>query len=164
MEYLVTWLYVIVKNAGFVSERFLKNLFFLFHYMSRYMTKPTQWVCVQRRLRSAWASAQSDQSLHCPHEEILGPYLPNERTAKTLMTLIRLGGCLGWSESSLGAYSLCWFCHVVAHIIIIFAWFITRQSHYIYFLGSRKKSKLKTEQQRNNWKLAFKFNMGEICK
>ena len=24
-------------------------------------------------LRSAWASAQSDQSLHCPHEESLGP-------------------------------------------------------------------------------------------
>ena len=26
------------------------------------MTKPTKWVCSQRRLRSAWASAQSDQS------------------------------------------------------------------------------------------------------
>ena len=26
-----------------------------------------------RRLRSAWASAQSDQSLRCPHEECLGP-------------------------------------------------------------------------------------------
>ena len=34
------------------------------------------------------------------------------RTAKTL---IRLGGCPGWSESSLGAQSLCWFCHEVAH-------------------------------------------------
>ena len=34
------------------------------------------------------------------------------RTAKTL---IRLGGCPGWSESSMGAQSLCWFCHVVAH-------------------------------------------------
>ena len=31
-------------------------------YMSRDMTKPTNWVCAQRRLRSAWASAQSDQS------------------------------------------------------------------------------------------------------
>ena len=31
-------------------------------YMSRDMTKPTKWVCAQRRLRSAWASAQSDQS------------------------------------------------------------------------------------------------------
>ena len=30
----------------------------------------------QRRLRSAWASAWSDQSLRCPHEETLGPYYP----------------------------------------------------------------------------------------
>ena len=41
--------------------------------MSRDMTKPTKWMCAQQRLRSAWASAQSDQSLRCPHEEILGP-------------------------------------------------------------------------------------------
>ena len=30
----------------------------------------------QRSLRSAWASARSDQSLRCPHEESLGPQLP----------------------------------------------------------------------------------------
>ena len=30
-------------------------------------------MCAQRRLRSAWASAQSDQSLLCAHEESLGP-------------------------------------------------------------------------------------------
>ena len=36
------------------------------------------------------------------------------RTAKTL---IRLGGCPGWSESSLGAQSLCWFCHVAANFV-----------------------------------------------
>ena len=41
--------------------------------MSRDMTKPTKWLCTQGRLRSAWASAQSDQSLCCPHEETLGP-------------------------------------------------------------------------------------------
>ena len=56
------------------------------------MTKPTVWLCAQRRLRSAWASAQSDQSLRCPHEEKLDPKLPIERTAKAL---IRLGGCPG---------------------------------------------------------------------
>ena len=33
----------------------------------------------------------------------------------TAKTLIRLGGCPGWSESSLGAQSLCWLCHVAAH-------------------------------------------------
>ena len=26
---------------------------------------PTKWVCAQRKLRSAWASAQADLSLHC---------------------------------------------------------------------------------------------------
>ena len=39
------------------------------------------------------------------------------RTAKTL---IRLGGCRGWSESSLGAHSLCWFCDEAAHIVVSF--------------------------------------------
>ena len=33
--------------------------------MSHDMTKPTKWVCAQRRLRSAWAFGQSDQSLLC---------------------------------------------------------------------------------------------------
>ena len=33
--------------------------------MSRDMTKPTKWLCTQRRLKSAWASAQSDQSSLC---------------------------------------------------------------------------------------------------
>ena len=60
-------------------------------------------MCAQRRLRSACASAQSDQSLRCPHEETLGPQLPIEHTAKTL---IRLGGCPGWSESSLGTHAI----------------------------------------------------------
>ena len=58
------------------------------------MTKPTKLLCAQRRLRSAWASVQSDQSLRCPHEETLGPRLLIECAAKTL---IRLGGC--WAHS-----------------------------------------------------------------
>ena len=55
----------------------------------------------QRRLRSAWASAQSDQSLRCPHEETLGPQL-----LRALQRLIRLGGSPGWSESSLGTQTI----------------------------------------------------------
>ena len=30
-------------------------------------------LCAQRRFRSAWESAQSDQSLRCPNEETLAP-------------------------------------------------------------------------------------------
>ena len=47
------------------------------------MRKPTLWLCVTRSLRSAKASAQSDQILHCQHEESLDPLLPTECTAKT---------------------------------------------------------------------------------
>ena len=60
--------------------------------------------------RSAWASTQSDQ-LRWPPEARFGRVLPIERTAKTL---IRLGGCPGWSESSLCARLFCWFCHEAA--------------------------------------------------
>ena len=49
------------------------------------MTKPTKWLCAQRKFRSAYASAQSDQSLPCPIEESLGPKLTIKRPAKTLI-------------------------------------------------------------------------------
>ena len=42
-------------------------------------------MCAQRRLRSAWASAQFDQSHRCPQEETLDPQLPFERTANILI-------------------------------------------------------------------------------
>ena len=44
----------------------------------------------------------------------------------TTKTLIRLGGCPGWSEPSPGAQSFCWFCQEAAHIIVDFSlngWF-----------------------------------------
>ena len=44
-----------------------------FIYLSRLMTKPTKWLCAQRRLRSAWASAQSDQSSLCAHWVVKDP-------------------------------------------------------------------------------------------
>ena len=99
-------------------------------HMSRDMTKPTKSVCAQRRLRSAWASAQSDQSLRCPQEESLGPYLPIQRNPRL------------WSDwadaqadlSSLGTHSFCWFCNVVAHIKIITKWprlcYLWRKDNY----------------------------------
>ena len=80
--------------------------------MNRDMTKPTKWLCAQLRLRSAWASAQSDQSLRCAFNGWLRTQAFFTRTAKTL---IKLGACPGWPESSLGAQPLCWFCHVAVH-------------------------------------------------
>ena len=60
-------------------------------HLSRFMTKPTKWLCAQRRLRSAWASA------------LWGAKAVFMRAAKNL---IRLGGCPGWSESSLGVHAI----------------------------------------------------------
>ena len=61
-----------MRRLIYDSTSFLKFLwgflfyyyyFILFWHMSSLVTKPTKWRCAQRRLRSAWASAQSDQSL-----------------------------------------------------------------------------------------------------
>ena len=57
-------------------------------------------MCVKRRYKSACASAQSDQSLHYPHEETLHPWLSKMCPVKIL---IRLRECAVWSESSLVA-------------------------------------------------------------
>ena len=39
--------------------------------------KTNKMTCPSSDDRSAWASAQSDHSVRCPHEETLGPKLPN---------------------------------------------------------------------------------------
>ena len=53
----------------------------------------------------------------------------------TVKILIRLGGCPGWSESSLSAQSFWWFCHVAAQIICYRYWvpFISCLSIHIQF-------------------------------
>ena len=49
-------------------------------------------MCVQRRQKSACVFAHSDQSLRCPHEQTLPPWLPKMRSVKIL---IRLRKCAG---------------------------------------------------------------------
>ena len=66
--------------------------------LSHDVTKPIKCL-VWSEDWSAWQSAEFDRSLRCPLEEALGLWLPIRRTEKTL---IRLSGCSGWSESSLG--------------------------------------------------------------
>ena len=65
------------------AELLLSLLSSTINNMSHDMTKPTKCLCAQRRLRSARACSQSDQSLFYLHEESLGPKLPTERIAKT---------------------------------------------------------------------------------
>ena len=79
--------------------------------MSYDTTKPTKWMCAQRRLRSAWASTQSDQSSLCAQWVAKDPRFLHADSG-----LIRLGGCPCWSASSLDAQSFCWFCHEAAQL------------------------------------------------
>ena len=71
----------------------------LFQYLSRLWQNQQNGMCAQQRLRLAWASAQSEQSL-------LKKALVLSNPLSTAKTLIRLGGCPGWSESLLGPHAI----------------------------------------------------------
>ena len=40
-----------------------------------------------------------------------------------------MGGCPGWSASSLGAHSLCWFCHEAGQLCLSQRYYFTRQQN-----------------------------------
>ena len=64
--------------------------------MSCHTTKPTKWRAPSEDTDEP-GHLPSLISLHCLHEEALGPWLSIEHTAKTL---IKQGGCPGLSESA----------------------------------------------------------------
>ena len=110
---------------------------------------------------SAWASAQSDQSLRCPHKAwVLSYPLSAQRR------LIRLGGCPGWSESSLSALSFCWFCHVVSHMlrnhldINSFAW--PEDCKNLKKFGHQKKNRCNYHTKRA-WSWTTLFVARPVC-
>ena len=69
---------------------------------------------------------------------------------RTTKTLLRLGGCPGWSESSLGTQSLHWFCHVVAQIAAVHV-----QSYLIADLLKITCTFVKITLGPNKWGLRF---------
>ena len=83
--------------------------------MSHDMTEPTKWLCAQRRLRSAWASAQSDQSLRCALMGSLGPKLSSfgQRRLRLDWADAQADLSLRWAHMP-----FCWFCQVVARVVL----------------------------------------------
>ena len=88
--------------------------------ISRSMTKQTTWVWSESLL-SAWRklgwlcwglTSHSTIFQSCRDGAITSWVLSYPLSAQ--WRLIRLGECPGWPESSLGARSFCWFCHVMA--------------------------------------------------
>ena len=73
-------------------------------------------MCAQRRLRSACASVQSDQSLFCPYEKTLRTWLSKMRPVKIP---IRLRESADWSEPSLGVHVRSTFSAVAGQIFSI---------------------------------------------
>ena len=91
-------------------------------YMSYSKRKPTTWpVCQARRLRSALASAQSDQSLASAWKKLRSLPTHEAHTKDS-------GGCSGWSNSS-----------KVAQVIFFFPFFFfyldftARQDYFTHF-------------------------------
>ena len=85
----------------------------------------------QVKTQISWASTQSDKRLCCPHAVATHPKSAQRR-------LIRLDGCPGWSESSLGAHSFCWFCHVVAQIKTVRQFRDTNEAAHTKFNNKRR--------------------------
>ena len=87
-----------------------KTLRALSHHLSRDITKPTMWLCAQWTqislgIRPVWSESS-----------LCAQWVAKDPSFLHANTLIRLGGCPGRSESSLGAHSFCWFYHEVAHL------------------------------------------------
>ena len=84
-------------------------------HLSCLMTKPTKWLCAQRRLRSTWASAQSDQSLlSCTQWVAKDPsflHADSEDWSDRVDAQANLSLC--WAH-----ISFCWFCREAAHLMI----------------------------------------------
>ena len=92
----------------------------LYIYLNKIRFK-LNWAATWQNQQSGCAPSQdSDQPGHPP--SLIRVFAVRMKKAWVLSyplsaqrRLIRLGGCQGWSESSLGAQPHCWFCHDAAH-------------------------------------------------
>ena len=115
------------KRVTFYSIRACNVMLFFHHFYLKkrspkvslqdktepYHDKTNEMTCTQRRLRSAWASAQSDQSSLCIQWVAKDPRFLDADSEEPDQT----GRCPGWSESLLDAQTICWFCHVPGQML-----------------------------------------------
>ena len=95
------------------------------------MTKPTKWsVCPAKTLISLGIHpVWSVFTVRLKKALVLSYPLSAQRR------LIRLGGCPGCSESSLGTQSFCWFCHAAAHLFLLMRRQLCPPPHTHIFCG-----------------------------
>ena len=78
-------------------------------------------------------------SLNFPHEETLDTRLRIKRPPKTL---IRFGGCAGWSESSMGAHANLYFCCTSADLTLYLVLRINLHPYLVRTLQALAKSSI----------------------
>ena len=76
----------------------------------------THWI--QQAIIYIWATTWQNQQNECAPSQDSDQAWVLSYPLSAQWRLITLGGCPGWSVSSLGAQSFCLFCHVAAHLFI----------------------------------------------
>ena len=96
-----------------------------YHKLILVTNEPSMWATTRQSQQNEWApSEDTDHPGHPP--SLIRIFAVRMKKAWVLsyplsapQRLIWLGGCPGWSESSLGAQSFCWFCYVVAQCLLL---------------------------------------------
>ena len=90
------------------------------HFMILFIFSGAYWLHGTLAVPYLWAMTWQNQQNDCAPSEDSDQ--PGHSPSLIRVFAVRmkkawvLSGCLGWSESSLGAHSFCWFCHVMAHM------------------------------------------------
>ena len=88
-----------------------RDVLYALLHLSRLMTTPTKWPYAQRRLRSAWVSAQSDQSSLCAQRVAKDPSFLHADSEDWS----------DWTDAQADPslrMPFCWFCHEAAHLAL----------------------------------------------
>ena len=106
-----------------LSQRSLHELWCIM-YMSCDMTKLTKWVCTQQRLRSAWASAQSDRvfTVRMKKMGVLSYPLSSQRRLWSDWVDAQADLSLCWAHSHFVCFVMLRLNYV--HWPILFRWFL----------------------------------------
>ena len=104
-----------IQRHEYITEFTLTSFRLIKVYLSHLMAKTNLMTCAPSEDSDQRGHPPSLISLRCPHEETLGPQLPNERLRRLWSDWAdaQAGLSLRWAHRS-----FCWFWHEVAHIIM----------------------------------------------
>ena len=104
--------YLVIKWQYDLRFTFYRQFLLSVHMWAASWQNQQNGMCAQRRLRSAWTSAQSDQSLRCPHEEAHWAHSEDpDQTGRMPMLICH----------RLAHRPFCWFCHVAYYVYCLYA-------------------------------------------